>query len=151
MIYQKTEHRSLFEYASYQVGSNPSITVKFDFQFPVTFPQFLRPLLTIVELYDTNYILLNRINNGAVDVAKTSIDVNYPGSSEYNLLFQTNFRIVGDITDRQKLEEMLKKCKTTYTIDGGNQGESLYVLFDNVYISKDKTELYLFKQIILKK
>lgn len=151
MIYQKTELRSLFEYASYLVGESPTITVQFDFRFPASLPELLDPQLTMVKLYDANDILLERINNGSVDIPQTSMEVNYEGVNEYNLLFQTNFRIVGDIKDREKLEEILKKCKTVYTIGGGAQGKSVYTLFDNVYISEDKTELYLFKQINLKK
>jgi hypothetical protein len=150
MIYQKTDLRSLFEYASYQVGNSNGITVQFDFQFPVTFPSLLKPLLSSIELYDTSYNLLNSIN-GAVDIPKSPLNVNFPNINEYYLLFQTNFQIVGDVNDREKLEEMLRKCKTTYSINGGDQGKTIYTLFDSVYISKDKMELYLFKQINLKK
>lgn len=154
MIYVKTHRNQYVSYAEYNIGESKSLQIKLEFSFPANLPQHLTPSLTTVNLYDSKYANLQLISSNAGDVQLPSsiINVNIPGEKNYHLFFQSNFLFVkpGEV-EKDVLEKILKKCETKYIISGGNDGKKTFTLFDSVAISDDKRELFIFKQIELKK
>jgi hypothetical protein len=151
MIYVKTQRNQYRSYAEYNVGNNTSIKIKFTLRFPAELPNYLTPLISTANLYDNTYVSLQFVNPLAVDISQTNVGVNKDGETVYHLFFQTNFRIEDSSLTREKLEELIKKCKTNYTISGGADGVKEYSLHDSIAITEDKLELFVFKQIDLKK
>lgn len=151
MIYVKTLRNQYINYAEYNVGDIDTIQIKFDFRFPADLPNDLTPELTTVNLFDSTYANLQFINPGTVDISLTNLNVNKPNETIYHLFFQTNFIINNAGISREDLEKILKKCETIYTVTGGQDGTKEYTLFDSVAISDNKAELFMFKQIELKK
>jgi hypothetical protein len=151
MIYIKTQRNQYMSYAEYNVGNNPSIQIKFSLRFPADLPNYLTPLLTTANLYDNTYVSLQFVNPLTIDIDQTNVSVNKNGETIYHLFFQTNFQLIDSSLTREKLEELIKKCKTTYIISGGADGIKEYTLYDSIAITEDKLELFVFKQIDLKK
>ena len=151
MIYVKTSRNQYLNYAEYNIGNNNVIQIEFEFRFPANLPNSLTPLLTTVNLYDSSYTSLEFINPGTVDISVNNLNVNKNGEKLFHLFFQTDFAINNTAGDREELEKILKECVTTYTISGGQDGTKRYSLYDSVSISGDKLQLFMFKQIELKK
>lgn len=154
MLFVKTLRNQYVSYPEYNVGNNNQITIEFEFRFPANFPQHFIPQLTTATLYDSQYVNLQLIpsNAGAIDLSPSGLNVNKQGETFYHLFFQSNFIAVNPgKPDKDVLEDLLKKCETIYTISGGADGKKVYTLFDSAGISEDKKELFIFKQIELKK
>jgi len=150
MIRVRTIQDEKAQYAAYEVGQHESLNISFAFRFPAELPPHLTPILSAVTLYDIEYNVMQRIDQGNIDIQTSEISVSKPSETKYYLLYQTNF-LVHDESTREELEQFLKNCQTIYTIDGGLDGTKNYVLFDKVSLSADKTEAYMFKQINLNK
>jgi hypothetical protein len=65
------------------------------------------------------------------------------------LYYETTFVVNGDITDTSLLEKYLKKCKTIYSVKGGEVGAKEFYTYDSVHISVNKHHLVMRKYITL--
>lgn len=151
MFYKKTLRNQYVDYVEYTVGEAESLTISLKFKFPLELSESLTPLSSSVNLYDSKYKSLKFITKTIVDINNLTIDLDSDEETRYHLFFQTNFKLIDSNLTRDKLEELLKKSSSEYTIKGGQSGNKNYLLFDSIAVSEDKLELFMFKQIELKR
>lgn len=150
MIYlEKTNEVDDLLSASYHLGEFNEIKVKFDFKIPISPENYLIPISSKIELLKEDLELIPPIvEPGTVVIPFTKINVSSIIPSGF-LYFETVFRINGSIDDVSLLEKYLKKCKNTYSINGGQDGLKEFYIYDSVKITAGKEHLIMRKHITL--
>ncbi|MBY0486577.1 MAG: hypothetical protein K2P85_05230 [Flavobacteriaceae bacterium] len=147
MIYQQQEDTEQEEVvkASYKLGAINTIKVKFEFRIPITTDNFLVPIISKIELLNSDLAsLMPPVNSDTPDISWTTIDTSAITTFGF-LYLQTTFAVNGSIDDTSLLEKYLKKCKTTYNVKGAQDGIKEFYVYDSVHISANKHHLVMRK------
>lgn len=135
--------------ASYILGASNTIKVKFDFSVPLIPENYLVPITTKIELMDSD------LNSIADPIDPQTVNIPWAGFNTapittYGFLYyETTFTVNGNIDDSSLLEKYLKKCRTIYSVKGGDDGPKQFLTFNSIHISVNKRHLVMRKYIIL--
>jgi hypothetical protein len=149
MIYQQTDtDKDEAVNASYKLGASNTLKVKFDFSIPNIPENLLMPIKSRIELMDADMTDLITVNPDTYNIPWTLLNT-APITTYGFLYYETTFVVNGDITDTSLLEKYLKKCKTIYSVKGGEVGAKEFYTYDSVHISVNKHHLVMRKYITL--
>ena len=152
MIYQQqknTADEEVVVNASYTLGTTNDLKAKFEFRIPITADNFLIPLKSKIELLNSDLAsIMPPINSDTPNIPWITIDTSAITTFGF-LYFQTTFVINGSIDDTSLLEKYLKKCKTTYSVKGAQDGMKEFYVYNSVHISANKHHLVMRKYITL--